>query len=124
MSDDLTTPSGQACLGGQSSSGTLRNSGVTELPMRRRRFLMTMGAAGLVVAETLFGRTAFARAVDGCACCWLESCPPNITYQFCTQHCNYIWTCVTSSGLQCCNCCEIVNCETKIPVGNSAYDCF
>jgi hypothetical protein len=47
MSDESVVQ-GSVCLDGHMSTGT---------PMRRRRFLGRLGAAGLVVATGTFGRT-------------------------------------------------------------------
>jgi hypothetical protein len=113
MSDESVVQ-GSVCLDGHMSTGT---------PMRRRRFLGRLGAAGLVVATGTFGRTAKAEASGGCSCCNLKFCPANVSYSICsTAACHYIWGCA-GTGTTTCNCCEMpAACGEAYAY--SAYQCF
>ena len=72
----------------------------------RRGFLGTLGAGGLTAASTLFGRGQAAYATCGWNCCNLAVCP-NISYDSCHTHADYIWYCsVNPGGYLHCDCCE------------------
>lgn len=74
--------------------------------IRRRRFLMGLGAGGLAAAEALFGSTPDAAAAY-CGCCHLAHCPPNTSYSGCRSVWNYTWTCSPGGGASCA-CCEVL----------------
>ena len=85
--------------------------------LRRRGFLMTMGAGGLAAAEVLFGNAPKAAAAS-CGCCGLTVCPPNTSYSHCRSVRNYTWVC-SPGGNATCACCEVK------PYNNpSAYYCW
>lgn len=79
----------------------------------RRRFLSGIGATGLATSAAVFGSGATARA-SNYQCCNLAIYPPNVSYEYCSNHANYIWACTVGCCLHC------MCCETD---GGSAGDC-
>jgi hypothetical protein len=97
---------------------------ITKLRTGRRRVLAGVGASGLAVAASVFGRGTPAHAANW-ACCTLEFVPPNVSYSSCINARHYVWQCTfgTVGPVYRYNCCEKMNSSGRTIGSATKYTC-